>query len=610
MKNIRNFCIISHIDHGKSTLADRFLEITKTVEERDMKEQFLDKMNLEREKGITIKLKPVRMNYILDNISYTLNLIDTPGHVDFSYEVSRSLAAVEVAILLVDATKGIQAQTLANLDLARKQNLVIIPAVNKIDSPQAEIEKTIQEIINILNIEKRDIFLISGKNGTNVEQLLRAIIEKAPPQKGENKEKPLKALIFDSQYDFYKGVIAFVRIFDGEIKEGQNIYLIQGKTKSEAKEVGIFKPELISTKKLEVGEIGYIATGIKEPEKIRAGDTITNLNFDIEPLPGYQEPKPVVFASFYPEDPDQFEILRNSLAKLKLNDASLFFEPETKDFLGRGFRCGFLGSLHAEIVSERLSREFNLKLIISSPSVFYKIVDEEEGKENKPSSSPLAIARGKKEFFISSAQDWPEKKNLIIEEPWVKLEVITPQSFLSSISDLLKKSGGNYIENKYFSPDRLLLIYEIPFREIVTGFYDKLKSQSQGFASVNYRNIGYRRADLVKLDILIAGKKQEAFSKIVSSQEVYQQGKKMVEKLKEILPPQLFSVPLQAVVSGKIIARETLSSRGKDVIAGLYGGDYTRKRKLLEKQKRGKKALREKGKVNIPQTVFLKMFQV
>ena len=617
MQNIRNFSIIAHIDHGKSTLADRFLEITKTVEERNMKEQFLDRMDLEREKGITIKLQPIRMNYTLNVKPYILNLIDTPGHVDFSYEVSRSLAAVEGAILLVDASQGIQAQTLANLELARKQNLTIIPAINKIDLTQARTEETVDEIVSLLKIKKEEIFLISAKYGTNVEQLLQAVIEKipAPRERGEAKrsvaeetqslrvtsnQKDCKALIFDSQYDFYKGVIAFVRVFNGEIKKNQSLYLIQTKTKGEAKEVGIFNPELVSTGELKTGEIGYLATGIKELENVRVGDTITKLtNYklpttNIEPLSGYQELKPMVFASFYPEKADHFELLKNSLAKLKLNDASLFFEPENKDSLGRGFRCGFLGSLHAEIISERLRREFNLRLIISSPSVVYKVIDEKGG-----------------ESFFCSAQDWPEENNnLIIEEPWVKLEIITPQSFLSSVSDLLKKLGGNYIESRYFSSERLILFYEIPFREIVTGFYDKLKSQSQGFASINYQNLGYRKADLVKLEILIAGKKEEAFSKIVSRKDAYQQGKKMVEKLKETLPTQLFSVPLQAMVSGKIIARETLSSKGKDVIAGLYGGDYSRKRKLLEKQKKGKKALKEKGKVNIPQDVFLKMFQV
>ena len=595
MKNIRNFVIIAHIDHGKSTLADRFLEITKTVEKRKMKEQFLDGMELEREKGITIKLQPVRLVYQPSADSeYILNLIDTPGHVDFSYEVSRSLAAVEGAILLVDATKGVQAQTLANLELAKKQGLVIIPVVNKIDAPNARIEETIEEIMSILDVTKDEIFLISAKCGTNVKQLLDVVIEKIPCPTMRVNEKDFQALIFDSRYDFYKGVIVFVRVFSGKIKKGQKLYLFQGKIRSETKEIGIFKPELISTGEIKAGEIGYIATGIKESEKVRVGDTIIDLDSKIESLPGYKELKPMVFASFYPEKADQFELLKNGLAKLKLSDASLFFEAETKDYLGRGFRCGFLGSLHAEIISERLHREFGLNLIISSPSVVYKIMDKKDVFS-----------------FIYSAQDWPSPENIKkIEEPWVKIEVITPQGFLSPISDLLKSLEGIFIKKTYFSSDSLFLTYEIPFRAIVTGFYDKLKSQSQGFASINYQNIGYREANLVKLEILIAGKKQEAFSKIVSNNEAYQQGKKIVEKLKKVLPAQLFSVPLQAMVSGKIIARETLGSRGKNVIAGLYGGDYSRKRKLLEKQKRGKKALKQKGEVNIPQNVFLQMFQV
>ena len=593
MENIRNFVILAHIDHGKSTLADRFLEITKTIEKRKMREQFLDRMDLEREKGITIKMQPVCMNYTLDGKPYILNLIDTPGHADFSYEVSRSLAAVEGAILLVDASKGIQAQTLANLELAKKQNLVIIPVINKIDLPQSKIKETIEEITNLLNIDKSEVFLISAKYGTNVGQVLRAVIEKIPAPASSLK-RSFRALIFDSQYDFYKGVIAFVRVFDGEVKKDQGLYLIQGKTKAEVKEIGIFKPELISTGELKAGEIGYIATGIKEPERVRAGDTLCKRSFVPAPLSGYQEPKPMVFASFYPETTDQFESLKNGLAKLKLSDASLFFEPETKDCLGRGFRCGFLGSLHVEIISERLRREFGLNLIVSSPSVAYKIIDKKE-----------------RTHFVYSASDWPSKEQIQeIEEPWVRLEVITPQSFLGSVSNLLKNLAGNYVESKYFSSGRLLLIYEIPFRVIITGFYDRLKNQSQGFASMNYYDLGYRKADLVKLEILVAGKKQEAFSKIVSSENAFQQGKRTVEKLKQVLPAQLFSVPLQAMVSGKIIARETIRARAKDVIAPLYGGDYTRKRKLLEKQKKGKKALKQKGEVRIPQNVFLKMFQV
>ncbi len=591
--HVRNFCIISHIDHGKSTLADRFLEITKTIEKRKMKERFLDQMDLEREKGITIKMQPVRMCYTLNAKPYTLNLIDTPGHVDFSYEVSRSLAAVEGAILLVDATKGIQAQTLANLELAKKQNLVIIPAVNKIDLSQARTKEAVEEMANLLNVAQDEVFLISAKHGTNVEQLLRAVIEKIPFPASDPK-KGFQALIFDSQYDFYKGVIVCVRVFNGEVRKDQPLYLIKGQIKAEAKEVGVFKPELISTGELKVGEIGYIATGVKESEKVRVGDTLCDRSCTQESLPGYQEPKSMVFASFYPEIADQFELLKNGLAKLKLNDASLFFEPETKDCLGRGFRCGFLGSLHAEIISERLQREFGLNLTISSPSVAYKIIDKKD-----------------RSFFVYSAQDWPDQDQIKrTEEPWVRLEVIMPQSFLGPVSELLKDLNGNYIESKYFLSGRLLLAYEIPFRGIITGFYDKLKSQSQGFASMNYYDLGYREADLNKLEILIAGKKQEAFSKIVSSEEAYQQGKKIVEKLKKILPAQLFSVPLQAAISGKIIARETIGARGKNVIAGLYGGDYSRKRKQLEKQKKGKKALKQKGEVRIPQNVFLEMFQV
>ena len=593
MENIRNFVIIAHIDHGKSTLADRFLEITKTVDQRKMKEQFLDGMELEREKGITIKLQPVRINYTLNTTPYILNLIDTPGHVDFSYEVSRSLAAVEGAILLVDATKGVQAQTLANLDLAKKQGLVIVPAVNKIDAPNARVKETTEEIMSILDVSEDDIFLISAKCGTNVEQLLRAVIKRIPAPTGSEKDD-FQALIFDSQHDFYKGVIAFVRIFNGKVKKGQKLYLAQGKIRSEAKEIGVFKPGLVVAGELKAGEIGYIATGIKESKKVRVGDTIIELGSKTEILPGYKESSPMVFASFYPELADQFDLLKNGLAKLKLNDASLFFEPETKEYLGRGFRCGFLGSLHAEIISERLRREYGFNLIISSPSVIYKVIN----KKGIPS-------------YIYSAQDWPAPESIEkMEEPWVKMEVITPQDFLSPISDLLKNLGGIFIKKSYFSSGSLLLIYEIPFRAIIAGFYDKLKSQSQGFASINYESIGYRVANLVKLEILIAGKKQEAFSKIVSNDEAYQQGKKAVEKLKEFLPAQLFSVPLQAMVSGRIIARETLSSRGKNVIAGLYGGDYSRKRKVLEKQKKGKKALKQKGEVQISQSVFLKMFQV
>ena len=622
MENIHNFCIISHIDHGKSTLADRFLELTQTVPKEKMRPQFLDMMPLEREKGITIKMTPVRMQYILNLKSYILNLIDTPGHVDFSYEVSRSLAAVEGAILLVDATKGIQAQTIANLELARKQNLIIVPAINKIDSPQARIKETKEELAQLLNIPENEIFEISAKYGTNVEKLLEAVIKKIPSPKGDT-QSSLRALIFDLKYDAFKGVVAFVRVFDGQIQKNEKILLMSNKIEGEAKEVGYFTPEMFPQKEIRAGEVGFIATGIKESGKVRVGDTVTEISnlktqiSKLEPLPGYQEPKPMVFASFYPQNPDDFDLLRDSLAKLKLNDPSLTFEPETKDGLGRGYRCGFLGTLHAEIISERVLREYKLKLIISTPSVLYKIIDNKD-----------------KELFIKSATDWPDFSQIKeIQEPWVKLDVIVPQNYLGRILELLQgfeaspvrnharacapegplgraiSNGARKIDLKYLSQNKILLIYEAPLRAIITGFYDKLKGASQGFSSMNYELSGYKAADLVKLEILIAGKKEEAFSKIVSRKDAYEAGKKTVEKLKEILPSQLFSVPLQAAISGKIVARETIRAKGKDVIAPLYGGDYTRKRKLLERQKKGKKDLKEKGRIVIPPNVFFEIFR-
>ncbi len=588
MKKLRNWVIISHIDHGKSTLADRFLELTNTIPKNKMKHRFLDMMDLEQEKGITIKMQPVRMNYG----DYILNLIDTPGHIDFSYEVSRSLAAVEGAILLVDATKGIQAQTIHNLELAQTQKLTIIPAVNKIDLSHGQIEESRKELAQLLGISEKEVFLISGKQGTNVKELLETIIKQVPEPKGSI-EKPLKALIFDSKYDAFKGILAYIRVFDGEIKSGDSFYLMASKIKGEVKEVGIFSPELKPVENLKAGEIGYIATGIKEHGKVMVGDTITNLHSKINALPGYKEPKSVVFASFYPENSDDFELLKKGLAQLKLNDAALNFEPETKKVLGRGFRCGFLGSLHIEIVSERLRREFGLNLIISRPQVSYKIVNQKD-----------------EEIFIYSAGDWPDLLQIKeSQEPWMKLEVITPQQFLGPVLKLLKQSRGIQIETKYLPSDRSLLIYEVPLREIIIDFYDKLKGVSQGFASMNYEMIGYKKGDLVKLEILIAGEKEQAFSTIVPKEKAFEEGKSMVKKLKKVLPSQLFSVPLQAIVRGKVIARETIRAKRKDVTASLYGGDVTRKRKLLERQKRGKKELKEKGRVHIPSKIFLEMFK-
>lgn len=583
MENIRNFCIISHIDHGKSTLADRFLELTGTIAKEKMREQFLDSMDLEREKGITIKMQPVRMIYH----EYILNLIDTPGHVDFSYEVSRSLAAVEGAILLVDATKGIQAQTLANLELAQKQNLVIIPVINKIDLPQARITETEKEISDLLQINPSEILKISAKQGTNVEKVLEAVVNKIPKPEGEER-KPLAALIFDSKYDVYKGVIAFARIFDGGIKkssQNKRIYLIQGKVEGEVKEIGIFKPEMFPVEELKSGEIGYIATGIKEPGKVKVGDTITTLNSKIESLSGYQEPKSMVFLSLYPRSADDFKLLKEGLEKLKLNDAALTFKPELKEGLGRGFQCGFLGLLHTEIVAERLKREFGLDLVLSTPQVLYKI-----------------LTNNNKEILIYTPADWPDPATVKeSQELWVKLEVLTPLNYLGQILELLETIESEHVKTDYLGATKAELFYEVPLREIVTkNFYDKLKSVSQGFASMNYQILDWRRVDLVKLDILILGRKEEAFSLIVPEKEAQKEGRKIVERLKEVLPPQLFSLPLQAVIGGKIIARETVKAKRKDVTAPLYGGDYTRKRKLLEKQKKGKKELKEKGRIKIP----------
>jgi len=589
--NIRNFAILSHIDHGKSTLADRFLELTETISKNKMRPQFLDTMDLERERGITIKMQPVRMEYNFSGEKYILNLIDTPGHVDFSYEVSRSLAAVEGVVLLVDASKGIQAQTLANLELVQKQSLVIIPVVNKIDLAQAKIEETVQEVAILLKVEKEKIIKISAKFGTNVEQILEAIIKRIPEPPKENINNLFRALIFDSEYDSYKGIIVYIRVIDGEIKRGEQIELLAAKTEGEARELGYFKPEFFPQEKLSAGEIGYIATGVKKPGNVRVGDTIIKFNpaesgINIEPLPGYQKPQSVVFASLYPENPDQFDLLKEALKKLKLNDPSLFFEPETKEALGRGFRCGFLGTLHAEIISERLYREFGPNLVISPASVVYKV----DGK------------------LIYSAVDWPQSYGLT-EELWASLEIITLTRYLGNVLEILKNFQGNYLDTKYIGLEKAILFYEVPLRAIVANLYDKIKSVSQGYASMSYKILGFRKGDLVKMEILVAGEKKEALSKIVLRTQVFYQGKKLVEKLKEVLPSQQFSIALQAVVGGKIVARETIRARRKDVTGYLYGGDYTRKRKLLEKQKKGKKILKVKGKVIIPSRAYLEIFR-
>lgn len=616
-ENIRNFSIIAHIDHGKSTLADRLLELTGTIDSKRMMPQFLDSMDLEREKGITIKLKAIRMQVDVTKLKidnwklkisdseYILNLVDTPGHVDFSYEVSRSMAAVEGAILLVDATQGIQAQTLANLNLAKKQGLKIIPVINKIDSEQAKVPECIDELANVLQVLPEEILQISAKTGQNVEQVLKAVIEQVPcPEPDKNAshnltgERPFRALIFDSDYDSFKGVIAYVRVINGEISDRDKIELMATQTQAEVKELGYLNPTYSAKQKITAGDIGYIATGIKEPGKVRAGDTIIKLQapgskVHIEPLPGYLEPKPMVFASLYPENPDDFDVLKVALSKLKLNDPSLVFEPEMKEALGRGFNCGFLGTLHIEIISERLQREFGLNLVISTPSVVYKIYD----KKNK-------------EILIYSASDWPDQSSIqSTQEPWVSLEVVSPVNYIGKIMDILKDLKGNYVETNYLTNERAVIVFQTPLRGIIANLYDKIKTASQGYASMNYSMIGFKPGNLVKMEILVAGKKEEAFSRIVAQDEAYRDGKNLVEKLKDVLVPEQFQIALQAVIGGKIIARETISARRKDVTGYLYGGDVTRKNKLLDKQKRGKKLLKEKGRVNIPSKAFLEVFR-
>ena len=586
--NIRNFSIISHIDHGKSTLADRLLELTGTVEKRKMHSQFLDMMELEREKGITIKLQPVRMEYN----GYILNLIDTPGHVDFSYEVSRSLAAVEGAILLVDASQGVQAQTLANLHLAQEQKLVIIPVINKIDLPHAQVEKTIKETSQLLEVKEEDIIRISAKDGTNIEKILEAIIKRIPGPVGDL-EKPLRALIFDSSYDSYKGVIAYVRIVDGQIKANDKITMMVSKAKTDVLEVGVFRPEMVKIESLSAGQIGYLATGLKNVNQSRVGDTITKYDRKVESLPGYQEPKSMVFASFYPTEAEDHDLLKDGLSKLELNDAALHYEPESCEGLGRGFRCGFLGMLHLEIILERLKREYKLNLIVTTPSVSYRIVTQD-----------------KKEQIISSANDLPEM-NLIeeIREPWASLEVITPNQYIGSIMKLLEGTRGEYQDTQYLSPERVLIEYHVPLNEIIVDFYDQLKNTTSGYASMNYKILDYRKGDLVKMDILVASEEVEAFTRIVHRERSFLEGRAMVKKLKEVIPKHLFAISLQAAIGGKVIARETISAMRKDVTGYLYGGDYTRKKKLLEKQKKGKKKMKALGRIEIPQDVFFKVLK-
>jgi GTP-binding protein LepA len=590
MKDIRNFCIIAHIDHGKSTLADRFLELTNTVEKRKMHDQLLDQMELEQERGITIKLQPVRMNYK----EYVLNLIDTPGHVDFTYEVSRSLAAVEGAILLVDASQGVQAQTIGNLYLAIEQDLKIIPVLNKIDLPNADIEKTSQEIIKLLGCKKEDILTCSGKTGEGVEKLLQEVINRIPPPP-QNTDKPTRALVFDSFYDDYRGVIASIRMIDGEIKKKEQVKFMRTKAEAEALDLGHYAPNLVSDTELGNGQIGYIVTGLKELEDVRVGDTVTlSSNPADEPLSGYKEIKPMVFAGIFPKEGDDYNALRDAMDRLKLSDSALTYEPEHSQALGFGFRCGFLGMLHLDIFQERLKREFGLAIIATIPSVAYHIT-----KTNNET------------IVVKSPQDLPEQQSIKqIEEPWMNVDIITPQDYIGNIMGLVSERKGRYLNTEYLSSgeeQRAMLHYEMPLASLITDFYDKLKTVSSGYASLNYDFKTYEKTDVVKLDILIAEEPVEALAALVWRDEAFRIGKQIVASLKDTLPRQQFVLKIQAAVGGKIIAGERLSALRKDVTAKLYGGDVTRKRKLLEKQKKGKKKMlaHGKGKVDIPTEAYL-----
>ncbi|MCX8094541.1 MAG: translation elongation factor 4 [Candidatus Goldbacteria bacterium] len=594
LKFIRNFSIIAHIDHGKSTLADRLLEYTGTIEKRKMKEQFLDSMDLERERGITIKAKAVQIKYLFNNQEYILNLIDTPGHVDFSYEVSRSLRASDGAILVVDASQGIEAQTLANAHIALGLKLPIIPVINKIDLPNADIEKTKNELKEMLNIPSEDCILASAKEGKGTKEILDAIIKRIPKPTGDI-NAPLNALIMDAQFDFYKGVIVFVRVYDGVIKKGMKIKMIAAGSIWEVTAVGIFKPDKTETDILKAGNVGYIEAGIKSISDIKIGDTITDAhNPTPHPQPGYREVKPMVFCGLFPVLNEQYEELKDALQKLKLNDASLFFEPESSEALGFGFRCGFLGLLHMEIIQERLEREYNLNLIATAPNVEYKI-----------------ITTSGETIMCDNPALFPDFSKIeIIEEPYVKISIITPSEYIGPLMQLCQSRRGIYITTEYITVGRALIVYEMPLSEIIWDFYDKLKSCTRGYATMDYEIIDYRPGDLKKVDILVNHEKIDSLSFIIHKDFAYRKAKSLVEKLKEVIPRQLFPLPIQGAIGGQIIARETIPALRKDVLAKCYGGDITRKRKLLEKQKEGKKRMKQFGSVEIPQEAFLAILKV
>jgi GTP-binding protein LepA len=595
MRRIRNFSIIAHIDHGKSTLADRILELTESVDPTKMRDQLLDSMDLERERGITIKAQAVRVLYTArDGDTYELHLIDTPGHVDFSYEVSRSLAACEGALLVVDAAQGVEAQTLANTYLAVDAGLELIPVLNKIDLPSAEPERVSHEIGELLGGDPGEVIRMSAKTGEGVRDVLEAIVEHIPPPQGDV-DAPARALIFDSVFDQYRGVVAFVRVFDGTFFKGQAIAAMQQGTRADIDEIGFLSPDMVKTDRLEAGEVGYIITGIKNVAKLRVGDTLTTAAHGAtEPLPGYREVRPVVFCGLYPIDTDRYEDLRDALEKLALNDAALSYEPETSRALGFGFRCGFLGLLHMDIVRERLEREYDLELLATTPNVEYQVT-----------------LRGGEELSVHSPTDMPDPATIeSVKEPYIAASIITPPQFVGPIMELCQERRGVHVEMHYLSEQRVQLRYDLPLAEIVLDFYDLLKSRSRGYASLDYDILGYRASDLVKLDILLAGDPVDALSLVVHRDKAYQSGRAMVERLQKKIPRQLFEVAIQASVGSRIIARETVKPVRKDVIAKCYGGDVTRKRKLLEKQKAGKRRMKQVGRIEVPQDAFLAVLEL
>jgi GTP-binding protein LepA len=588
---LRNFSIIAHVDHGKSTLADRFLEITHTVDARQMTSQVLDSMDLEREKGITIKARAVRLEHTAaDGLRYGLNLIDTPGHVDFSYEVSRSLQACEGAVLVVDAAQGIEAQTLANVYLALAQGLVIIPVLNKIDLPSAQPDLVIEELENVLAIPREEVILVSAKDGTNVEAVLEAIVERVPAPKGDA-AAPLQGLIFDSHYDAYKGVVAYIRLAQGTLRAGEAIRLMASAAQSEILELGIFRPQLVPVGSLGPGEVGYVATGLKSVRDCQVGDTLTSaVRPAPSPLPGYKPAKALVFAGIYPVNGPDYPELRDALEKLHLNDASISFEPESSIALGFGFRCGFLGLLHMEIVQERLEREFDLDIIASAPSVEYLVT----------------LTNGRGEVRVENPALLPGPSDIeSIAEPWVKVGIVTPASYIGTLLELGTSRRGTFMGMEYLDPERVLMTFELPLAEVIVDFFDQLKSRTQGYASMDYEEIGYREGRLVKLDVLVNGEPVDALSVIVHRDAAQSTGRELVAKLRTLIPRQMFEVPVQAAIGSNVIARETIRAMRKNVLAKCYGGDVTRKRKLLEKQKEGKARMKRVGSVEIPQEAFL-----